>query len=78
VKVKLPLCLTKYHTTKIYPKQAKLQWLQNPSQTTGVNRNNVRCETSRIFRNKNREYLKEKCNKLEKNRTKISQTYIEA
>jgi hypothetical protein len=32
--------------------QAKLQWLQNPSEINGDNLNNIRCETSRHFRNK--------------------------
>jgi hypothetical protein len=32
--------------------QAKLQWLQNPSQTKGNNINNARRETSRTSRNK--------------------------
>jgi hypothetical protein len=41
-------------------KQAKLQWLQNPSQTNGDNLISIRCETSRTSRNKKREYLKEK------------------
>jgi hypothetical protein len=41
-------------------KQAKLQWLQNPSQTNVDNLNSVRCETSRTFKNKRWEYLKEK------------------
>jgi hypothetical protein len=36
-------------------KQAKLQWLQNPNQTNGDNLQNLRCETSRIFRNKKKE-----------------------
>jgi hypothetical protein len=49
--------------------------LQNPSQTSGDNLNNVRHETGRTFRNKKREYLKEKINELETNRTKISETY---
>jgi hypothetical protein len=48
-------------------KQAKLQWLQNPSQTNADNLNNVRCETSKTFRNKKKEYFKEKINKLETN-----------
>jgi hypothetical protein len=43
-------------------KQAKLQWLQNPSEINGVNLNNVRHEASRYFRNKKREYLKNKIN----------------
>jgi hypothetical protein len=33
-------------------KQAKLQWLQNPSEINGDNLKNVRCETSRHFRKK--------------------------
>jgi hypothetical protein len=41
-------------------KQAKLQWLQNPSEINRNNLNHVRRETSRHFRNKKREYLKEK------------------
>jgi hypothetical protein len=41
-------------------KQAKLQWLQNPSQINGENLQNLRRETGRIFRNKRREYLKGK------------------
>jgi hypothetical protein len=41
-------------------KQAKLQWLQNPNQTNGDNLQNLRHETSRTFRNKKREYLKDK------------------
>jgi uncharacterized protein YaaR (DUF327 family) len=45
-------------------KYDKLQWLQNPSQTNGDNLKNLRCETSRIFRNKKREYLKGKINEL--------------
>jgi hypothetical protein len=36
-------------------KQAKLQWLQNPNQTNRDNLQNIRHETSRIFRNKKRD-----------------------
>jgi hypothetical protein len=39
-----------------------LQWLQDPSEINGDNLNNVRCEASRHFRNKKREYLKDKPN----------------
>jgi hypothetical protein len=46
-------------------KQAKLQWLQNPSQINEDNLSNVRCETSVTFQNKKREYLKEKIKELE-------------
>jgi hypothetical protein len=48
-------------------KQAKLQWLQNPSQINGDNLQNLRRETSTTFRNKKREYLKGKINELETN-----------
>jgi hypothetical protein len=43
-------------------KQAKLQWLQNQSEINGDNLNNGRCEASRHFRIKKREYLKGKIN----------------
>jgi hypothetical protein len=33
-------------------KQAKLQWLQDPSEINGDNLKNIRCEVSRHFRNK--------------------------
>jgi hypothetical protein len=45
-------------------KRAKLQWLHNPSKINGDNMNNIRCEASRHFRNKKREYLKDKINNL--------------
>jgi hypothetical protein len=45
-------------------KKAKLHWLQNPSQINRDNLQNLRRETSRIFRNKKREYLKSKINDL--------------
>jgi hypothetical protein len=48
-------------------KQAKLQWLQNPSQVNGDNMHSVRCEASRTFKTKKREYLKNKINELETN-----------
>jgi hypothetical protein len=48
-------------------KQAKLQWWQNSSQINGNNLQNLRRETSRTFRNKKREYLKGKINKLQTN-----------
>jgi hypothetical protein len=60
-------------------KQAKLQWLQNPSQTNKDNLQNVRHETSRIFRNKKREHLKAKINELEaSNKTKTLEICTEA
>jgi hypothetical protein len=46
---------------------AKLQWLQDPSEINGDNLNNVRLEASRHFRNKNREYVKDKINDLATN-----------
>jgi hypothetical protein len=48
-------------------KQAKFQWFQNPGQNNEDNLQNLRRESSRIFRNKEREYLKGKINKLETN-----------
>jgi hypothetical protein len=44
--------------------------LQNPSQINGDNLRNLRCETSRTFRKKKREYLKGKINELETNNNK--------
>jgi hypothetical protein len=41
--------------------------LQNPNQINRDNLQNLRCETSRTFRNKQREYLKGKINELETN-----------
>jgi hypothetical protein len=50
-------------------KQAKLQWLQEPSVVNADNLHNVRREVSRRFRNKKREYLKDKINEIEYNST---------
>jgi hypothetical protein len=44
-----------------------LRWLQDPSEINGDKLNNVRPESSRYFRNKNREYLKDKMNELATN-----------
>jgi hypothetical protein len=44
-----------------------LKWLQNPSEINGDNLNNVRRQASRHFRNKKREYLKDKINEIETN-----------
>jgi hypothetical protein len=44
-----------------------LQWLQDPSEINGDNLNTVRREDSRYFRNKKREYLKDKINELATN-----------
>jgi hypothetical protein len=48
-------------------KQAKLQWLQDPSKINGDNLNNVRREASRYFRNTKRKYLKDKIKELATN-----------
>jgi hypothetical protein len=57
-------------------KQAKLQWLQDPSTINGDNLDNIRLETSRNFRNKKKEYLKDKIDELAMNRTRILENYI--
>jgi hypothetical protein len=60
-------------------KQAKLHVFHNPSQINGDNLQNLRCETSRTFRNKKREYLKDIINKLETiSKPKLSETCTEA
>jgi hypothetical protein len=43
---------------------SKLQWFRDPSDINSDNLNNLRCEASRRFRNKKREYLKYKLNYL--------------
>jgi hypothetical protein len=48
-------------------KQAKLQWLQDPSEINGDNQRIVRREASRYFRKKKREYLKDKIIELATN-----------
>jgi hypothetical protein len=48
-------------------KEAKLQWLQDPNEINENNLNNVRREASRHFRNKKREYLKDKINEFSTN-----------
>jgi hypothetical protein len=45
-------------------KQVKLQWLHEPSETNGDILKIVRREASRYFRNKKREYRKDKINEL--------------
>jgi hypothetical protein len=49
---------------QIKGKQAKLQWLQDPSQINGDDLNNVLREAGRDFRNKRIKYLKDKTNEL--------------
>jgi hypothetical protein len=44
-----------------------LQRLQDPSEINGDNLKNIRHETSRHFRNKKREYLKDKIDELAMN-----------
>jgi len=41
-------------------KQAKMQWIQDPSQNNVDNLNKVRRDASRHFRNKKKAYLKAK------------------
>jgi hypothetical protein len=48
-------------------KEAKLQWLQEPSEVNGDNLNNIRREASTYFRNEKSEYLKDKMNELATN-----------
>jgi hypothetical protein len=43
-------------------KQAEFQWLQDTSEINGDNLRIVRHEANRYFRNKKREYLKDKIN----------------
>jgi hypothetical protein len=45
-------------------KQAKSQWLQDPSEINGDNLSPVRRGASKYFRKKKREYLKDKINEL--------------
>jgi hypothetical protein len=44
-----------------------LQWLQNPSEINVDDLKNVRREASRYFRNKKREYVKDRINELATN-----------
>jgi len=48
-------------------KRAKMQWIQDPSQSNVDNLNNVRCEVSRHFRNKKKAYLRAKIEEIETN-----------
>jgi hypothetical protein len=48
-------------------KQAKMQWIQDPSQSNVDNPNNVRRDVSRHIRNKKKAYLKPKIEELETN-----------
>ena len=48
-------------------KRAKMQWIQDPSQSNVDNLNKVRREISRHFRNKKKAYLRAKIEELETN-----------
>jgi len=48
-------------------KEAKMQWIQDPSQSNVDNLNNVRRDASRHFRNKKKAYLRAKIEELETN-----------
>ena len=48
-------------------KQAKMQWIQDPSQRNVDNLNNVRPEVSRHFGNKKKAYMRTKIEELETN-----------
>ena len=48
-------------------KQAKMQWIQDPSQSNVDNLDNVRRDASIYFRNKEKAYLKAKIEELETN-----------
>ena len=60
-------------------KRAKMQWVQDPSQSNLDNLNSVRCEVSRHFRKKKKAYLRAKIEELEtKSRSNTLGTYIGA
>ena len=48
-------------------KQANIQWVQDPNQCNVDNVNNARCEASRHFKNKKKEYLIPKIEEVETN-----------
>jgi hypothetical protein len=52
-----------------------LLWLQDPSEINGDNLNNISGENSRHFRNKKREYLKDKIDALAANSKNIGDLY---
>jgi hypothetical protein len=55
-------------------KQAELHWFKNPRRTKRYNLNDVRREASTTFRNKSREYLKERKNSKQTARKNIRLT----
>jgi hypothetical protein len=48
-------------------KQAEMEWLQEPKQSSVNNLSSVRLEASRHFRNRKKQYLKAKIDELETN-----------
>jgi hypothetical protein len=73
IKISVKECLGHYELKKHKPwfddgcselldqrKEVKLQLLQGTTEMNGDNMNNIRCEAGRQFRNKKREYLKDK------------------
>jgi hypothetical protein len=62
---------------RIQRKQAKLQWLQDPSEINGDNLNNIRHKGSRYFKNnKKGKYLKDKINELATNSKDKNSRYL--
>ena len=59
-------------------KQAKMQWIQDPSKNNADNLNNVRRDAIRHFRNKTKSYLRAKIEELGTVRLTISGTCIGA
>jgi hypothetical protein len=58
--------------------QAKLQWLRDPSEANEDNLSDVRQEDSRLFRNKKREYVKDKIKEIVSIRIRTSETCLGA
>jgi len=59
-------------------KRAKMQWMQDPSQSNVDILNNVKREVSRHFRAKKKAYRRAKIEEFETNRSKILGNCIEA
>jgi hypothetical protein len=51
--------ISKFQPQRDQRKQARLQWLQEPSEINGDNLNNVRREASRYFRHKKNDKINE-------------------
>jgi len=62
--IKLMDCSSMFASSVV---QAKMQWVQDPSESNVNNLNNVRHEASRHFRNKKKECVKAKTEELETN-----------